>query len=265
MYMMSTNELKDTYNSDGSDLRRLQLRMLDILIEIDRICKKHKIPYWLSSGTLLGAVRHNGFIPWDDDLDIEMLREDYLRLIAILPYELPENLRLQYDATDPAYVYQYAKVRDLNSYIKETCVINQRLKYQGAFVDIFPMEKSSNILSVIAAKLFNRLCFNQAIKHEKITFTYVCCRYVLNKVIFPIFRIISKCIRSTNIHHTYGVNFLTPRCEDDIFPLTTIPFENYRFSAPCCYDKYLEKIYGDYMKIPDVINFHRIDDSLKIW
>ena len=75
------SELRKRFNPDGSLLRRQQLRMLELLEVIDVICRKHQIPYWLSSGTLIGAARHKGFIPWDDDLDIEMLRSDYLRLL----------------------------------------------------------------------------------------------------------------------------------------------------------------------------------------
>ena len=77
------SELRKRFNPDGSLLRRQQLRMLELLEVIDVICRKHQIPYWLSSGTLIGAARHKGFIPWDDDLDIEMLRSDYLRLLKV--------------------------------------------------------------------------------------------------------------------------------------------------------------------------------------
>ena len=66
------SQLRERFNPDGSMLRRQQLRMLEILLHIDRVCAEHNIKYWLSSGTLLGAMRHGGFIPWDDDLDIEM-------------------------------------------------------------------------------------------------------------------------------------------------------------------------------------------------
>lgn len=81
------SELRKRFNPDGSLLRRQQLRMLELLEVIDVICRKHQIPYWLSSGTLIGAARHKGFIPWDDDLDIEMLRSDYLRLLKVLPQD----------------------------------------------------------------------------------------------------------------------------------------------------------------------------------
>ena len=97
--------LRARFNPDGSLLRRQQMRMLDILLEVDRICRKHNITYWLSSGTLIGAVRHKGFIPWDDDLDIEMLLPDYERLMKILPQELPDTMALQTQDTDPNYFF----------------------------------------------------------------------------------------------------------------------------------------------------------------
>ena len=99
MTTIDHQSLRQRFNPDGSLLRRQQLRMLEILVEIDKICQHHQIPYWLSSGTLIGAVRHNGFIPWDDDLDIEMMRSDYLRLMDILPRELPSWLAFLCEST----------------------------------------------------------------------------------------------------------------------------------------------------------------------
>ena len=104
--------LRQRFNPDGSQLRRQQLRMLELLLEMDRICKKHKIRYWLIGGTLLGAARHHGFIPWDDDMDVQMLREDYLRLLDVMPKELPDTMALQCRQTDSNYFFQYAKLRD---------------------------------------------------------------------------------------------------------------------------------------------------------
>lgn len=115
--METQEELREKYNPEGSDLRRMQMKMLDILTEVDKICKKHDIPYWLAGGTLLGAVRHGGFIPWDDDLDIELMREDYLKLIPLLRKELPEKFVVQTNKTDKNYFLTFAKVRDTQSTI----------------------------------------------------------------------------------------------------------------------------------------------------
>ena len=135
------SELRKRFNPDGSLLRRQQLRMLELLEVIDVICRKHQIPYWLSSGTLIGAARHKGFIPWDDDLDIEMLRSDYLRLLKVLPQELPDNLALQTNETDPNYIFIYGKLRDKDSHLEETNSYDRIFHYTGIYIDIFPLEK----------------------------------------------------------------------------------------------------------------------------
>lgn len=262
---MNNADLKNKYNPEGSNLRELQHRMLEILKEVDRICRKHNIQYWLSSGTLLGAIRHGGFIPWDDDLDIEMLRQDYLKLMDILPNELSKDMVLQTDMTDQNYVYLYAKVRDVNSYIKEECILNRKFAYQGAFIDIFQIEPSSSLISRTSAKLFNRLCISYAISHGCHTRLYKWFRALLVKGVFPFFRALAKLLKCKKLYHTYGVNFLTPRDADDIFPLSEAKFEGYLFSVPNNFDAYLTKMYGDYMSLPEKISCHRVDESIKIW
>ncbi|WP_431605313.1 LicD family protein, partial [Duncaniella dubosii] len=77
-------ELRSRFNPDGSPLRRHQLLMLDMLKKINRICVENNIKYWLSSGTCIGALRHGGFIPWDDDVDLEMLEEDFKKLRRVM-------------------------------------------------------------------------------------------------------------------------------------------------------------------------------------
>ena len=104
------------YNPEGSTLRKMQLRILDILVEIDKVCRKHGIGYWIDFGTLLGAVRHGGFIPWDDDLDIAMTSEDFQKFLEIAPKELPPTLFLQTKSTDPSYNMPVNKVRDKESF-----------------------------------------------------------------------------------------------------------------------------------------------------
>ena len=133
-------ELKARFNPDGSPLRRQQLVMLEMVQELDRICRKHHIPYFLYGGTLLGAIRHNGFIPWDDDLDVGLMRNDYLRLMQVLPDELPSHIVLQTNDTDRNYFYFFAKLRDTRSFLDEGAY-DRCFKYRGIFIDIFPFDK----------------------------------------------------------------------------------------------------------------------------
>ena len=93
------------------NLRTCQLKQLSILEETDRICRKHNIPYWLDGGSLLGAMRHGGFIPWDDDIDIAMRKEDLERFIAVAPSELRPGLFMQTPESDPEHTDPIYKIR----------------------------------------------------------------------------------------------------------------------------------------------------------
>ena len=263
--MSQYDELVNMYNPDGSDLRNLQLRMLEILNVVDRICRKHDIKYWLCGVTLLGAVRHGGFIPWDDDLDIEMMREDFIRFSEIIKDELPDNLILHTSNIDPKYVYLYAKVRDVNSYVKEKCPVNQSFKYQGAFVDVFPREYALLSWCKIAAKLYNRLCFNLVLGTGFRFFLYVVFRKALVNIVFPLFRVFSKFSNKRKICHTYGVGFYDAFESCDIFPLIEVNFEGGRYYAPNNCHVYLTKLYGDYMHIPEKKEIHVENNLIKLW
>ena len=243
-------QLRAKYNPDGSLLRKGQLRMLEILKIVDGICRKHKISYWLSSGTLLGAVRHGGFVPWDDDLDIEMLREDYLKLIPILKKELPNNLILQDGEVEEKYPYLFVKVRDKNSLIKESN--GYQLKNEGLFIDIFPLEKSFYPLFVIGHKMYMFLCFRFYSNDIVYKFNYS----ILQKIIYPFFRFLSSFKSDDVLRHTYGMGFRKSRNENDIFPLIELQFEGYSFYAPKNYDVYLNKMFGDYMNLPEIKSCH---------
>ena len=133
-------ELRARFNPDGSPLRRQQLVMLEMVTVLDKICKKHDIPYFLYGGTLLGAFRHNGFIPWDDDLDVAMMRQDYKRLMKVLPAELPAHIALQNNDTDKNYFLFITKLRDKRSFLDEGG-FDKVFKERGIFIDIFPLDR----------------------------------------------------------------------------------------------------------------------------
>ena len=256
---MDHNELRKRFNPDGSMLRRQQMRMLEILLEVDKICKRHDIPYWLSSGTLIGAMRHDGFIPWDDDLDIEMMRKDYLRLMKVLPDELPEWLALQNDETDPNYFFFYAKVRDRRSRMLEQNGYDRIWKEQGIYIDILPMELHPIWTQKLTEKTVGHMYKiwrtstddAKAIKSVRRIFDF-------NKhVVFP-------CLRATlftfssfhfplkTITSGMGIPFHNPRYADEIFPLTPHVFEGHQLPVPHDADAHLRHLFGDYMKLPDL-------------
>lgn len=122
-------------------LRQSQLIMLRMLKIVDYICEKNSIDYWLDSGTLLGAVRHGGFIPWDDDIDIAMPREHYERFIKIVEQELPEDLYFKcYDITENPK-HTWGNVIDKNSRIIEKGAEDH---VSGLYIDIFPFDSYSD-------------------------------------------------------------------------------------------------------------------------
>ncbi|MCL1864046.1 MAG: LicD family protein [Defluviitaleaceae bacterium] len=124
----------------GEDLRKLQMIELDILKEVDRVCRKHDINYFLIYGTLLGAVRHKGFIPWDDDLDIGFLRKDYEKFCKIFQHEADTcKYFIQTWKTDKHYYWNYGKIRRLDTeYIR---LGQEHMKYvTGIYIDIFPFD-----------------------------------------------------------------------------------------------------------------------------
>lgn len=245
-------QLRERFNPEGSMLRKQQLRMLEILLYIDKICKENNIKYWLSSGTLLGAVRHGGFIPWDDDLDIEMLREDYEKFLKVFTDN--DNYALQTYKSDENYFRTFAKVRDLHSEISEF-ELDRYYKYRGLYVDIFSIERVPKYICRLYGGVFEvigrwrRKCGdNKFLWHilkcfQKITLWTI-------PIARPIFRIFTK-----DLHHSYGSGFLKERHIEDIHPLTSVQFEGYTFPAPNNVDSYLRLIYGDYNRLPDIDSF----------
>lgn len=126
---------------NDKNFRQYQLAMLEILKEIRRICTEHNLKYFLAFGTLLGAIRHGGFIPWDYDADVEMLREDYEKFIIICASELNENFFLSTPRTDKKSISPHARLCLNNTKVVFALFENSVGKgHQGIFVDIFPID-----------------------------------------------------------------------------------------------------------------------------
>lgn len=264
------DDLRKRFNPDGSPLRFQQLRMLEMLAYFDDVCRRHGIRYWLSSGTLIGAVRHGGFIPWDDDVDVEMLRDDYEKLITIFENEPNPKFILQTHRTDFYYFQPFAKLRDPNSLIKETGTDVDRLyKYQGIFIDVFVLDPSSSRrVAYVAHILHNTLILNRISKIKSPTLRLVYYKTVygaLHKLLFPTIRFFMKAGTKDRLRHALGGGFFGERFYHELFPLKTVLFENLTLPVPHHYDCLLKRIYGNYMTLPplNTIECHITELELK--
>ena len=139
----------------GGRLEAIQQILLAYLLEVDRICKKHNIQWYLGGGTLLGAARHKGFIPWDDDVDIMMLREDYDKFLEVAPDELPDGMILSDPKKDKYYNYAYAKLRITDTVFATDFSKNHKNMSNGFAFDIFCHDKTAN--SKIGQKIHSKL------------------------------------------------------------------------------------------------------------
>ena len=247
------------YNPEESTLRKAQLCMLDILIEIDKICRKHNIEYWADSGTLLGAIRHKGFIPWDDDVDIAVRREDYMRLRDILQSELPKNMVFVDWTTDKNYFDACGRVKMRNSRVDVDAFRYQ--KEQGIWVDIFPMET----LALYQEKVIGEFLYGKVFRHAHnsglatkksrlaywVTHSIAILLYPLSYLFISVFRWHGR-KKKKFITYGYALSTVTyPKHPiNRIFPTQDIEFENHFIRAPHDIDSYLKDLYGDYMQIP---------------
>ncbi|MBR3161667.1 MAG: LicD family protein [Bacilli bacterium] len=261
------------------ELQKLQGIELEVLIEFDRICKKHNLKYVLVGGSLLGAIRHNGFIPWDDDIDVSMLRDDYNKFIKIQKDELNnDKYYFQSMETDDKFGLPFAKLRRKNSiYCERSCPIEK--KQQGIWLDIFPIDKiSENYFCAILD--FIRVFYYKNIIAFKLNFKFYSTG--IKKFILYVIKFLSKFYNLEKTKKKYyatiekhnkkdskkvinhgGVYLLREIADEKIFTdIVTHKFEGHYFNIPKDYDEYLTRIYGDYMKLPKKkkrVSHHLID------
>lgn len=252
-------DLKLRFNPDGSNLRRQQLRMLEMLKKFDSFCKENGIVYWLSSGTLLGAVRHKGFIPWDDDLDVEMYKKDYQKLISLRKkLQRETGMILQDHLSDPEYIAPYAKLRDLDSELHEIHYNDIHYRYRGIYIDIFIRDKTSKLTTFIShgcqyfSYNFTRIRNDKVRKYLKKSLWGT-----MHSLIFPILNWGDKLFyHSEKYRYVKGSGFYDYILHNEVFPLKDIVFEGSKFPAPKEEAIYLRRMYGNYMMLPSFNDLH---------
>lgn len=257
----------------GKEFRTLQMIQFQMLIEFDRVCRKNNIHYSIDGGTLLGAVRHKGFIPWDDDIDIAMLREDYEKLKTVVNEFDPEICFFQDHETDPAYRWGYGKLRRTGTVFIRAGQEHINCK-TGVFIDIFPLDDVPKSLAGQMMLDFFCFCLRKILWSEvgKYNETNRCKRFgyfllskISPKVVFSLSGMIEKKSRNNSENR---VRILLLPSNGKYYDVTnpirerySMPkewyrhyveyeFEGVRFWGIKEYDAYLKYVYGDYMSLP---------------
>ena len=246
------------YNGEGTVLRKAQIRMFEMMVEVDKILRAHHIDYWLEGGTLLGAIRHRGFIPWDDDVDITVRKEDFPQVRQLLINELPEQFTFQDTELDNNEWSGIARVRDKKSYCQMP--LFSRYKEQGIWVDIFQVEHMYSMKLTLFIDFFYARAFREIHHFGDVAYKNPIRRYVVKVIAYLLYplcllmvciaRLLSKRNPVGLLNYTFPVKHPRPKYLEDIYPLIEVEFEGHKFLAPHNYDHYLRLLYGDYMQIP---------------
>lgn len=244
------------------DKEKLQKIILIIAKEVDRICKNNNIEYFLDGGTQLGAVRHKGFIPWDDDFDIGMKRKEFEKFIYACKKELNKSEFYLETSEDTGYAFSFAKI-----HLNGTCIIEDFSKsadvHHGIFVDIFPYDKLPQ--NRLNRKLF--LFINNLLKNLIWIKLNYGDDFHRKKISYKIFKFLGKALpisllkRKRNyliqkynytnsdyyFNSDYSKKFISKYWIDDIVDYN---FEKYNFKGVKDYDSFLRNLYGNYMNMP---------------
>lgn len=241
---------------------------MDLLIELDRICRKHNISYFLIGGTLIGAIRHGGFIPWDDDIDVGMLWEDYEKFHKACATDLDSAYFLHDWISDPASPHPFFKLKIRGTHYPEGLASNSNMN-DSIYIDIFPYNNAPNspfLRKVQAAQVY----LLRKILLLRCDFD-LSGNSALRKVLYGALKFAS-CIFSvnhwkkilTNVQHRYNsspteisvnmggaYSYMRESQPRALLEKTTMhKFENGEFSIPENYDAFLRSCYGDYMQLP---------------
>lgn len=271
------------YNTeDNSQLRALQLVELDIMKIFVEICARHQLRYMMIGGTMLGAIRHKGFIPWDDDIDVGMPREDYEKLLQIVRAELPEHYDFLNYKQNPDYLRYFSRIVDTRVEVTNASYANTLVEH--AWIDIFPLDgmpkhriaQLAHFWHMTAWKFFyHASCFDQLVNLNRagrplyqrmlikfMQVTKIGSRMDTKKLMRRIEKLLTKyscddCEYGISLFGAYMLREIMPKSVAGAGAL--YPFEDAEFVGPADYDRFLTLLYGDYMTPPANKNKHTIE------
>lgn len=241
------------------DLSKHQAVLIELLHEFDRVCRKYNIPYMVFCGSALGAVRHNGIIPWDDDLDVTMLRKDYECFLKVAPNDLKEQYFLQSEGSEH-WTMNFSKLRKNNTTYLEKFHPKDAKMHQGIYIDIFPCDNASDTKwirklqfyasRIALAKSLWKRGYETESKRKKI-FMRLCC-------LLPAKPFLNFSMMKKEKNSWYVQTFLacTSRYKKGIYKRSwftetiEMDFEDMKVPVSSHYDELLTTMYGDYMKLP---------------
>lgn len=239
-------------------IQKLELEMLRIFIDV---CQKLDLDYCMLGGTLLGAVRHQGFIPWDDDIDVGMMRQDYEIFLARGQEFLPEGFFLQTFQTDPEYPANFAKIRNSNTTFVEASVKNRKINH-GVYIDIFPLDyyPDQNEARFKRKNMLMKLRITDAFTLDGMKGKTKMVR-CLSRILYPsittalekremLFKSVIAGTRIVNHCGAWGKKEIVPK--EWYGNGTELEFEGIKVRAPQQYHLWLTQVYGDYMQLPPV-------------
>ena len=244
----------------NNNLGKLQDRLLELMKVFQKICEENKLCYYVLGGTCLGAVRHQGFIPWDDDVDVGMPRQDYDRLLALPTEKFPEWMERRHFRTVKNYPYYYLKLMDRRTTLIEQNNIDQ---VGGVFIDIFPLDGAhaphfGERLRYKRIRLLNRLMqlYYTDGKAEDIFRKALWC-WAKMQNIQKICEKLDKAVTAVPFGSTgYFASYTGYYKEKEWMPMKILgrpvylEFEDIKVCAPEQAERYLTALYGDYRKLP---------------
>lgn len=248
---------------DIEELKKIQVSLLNCL---DSFCKKNNIRYWLDFGTLLGAVRHKGFIPWDDDIDVAMLRDDYNKTAKLFNSQSDGRYLFQTPTSDSSMCYPFGKLLDTKTVLYEYGKSGIKT---SVYIDVFVYDNSPDDIHEVN-RMLRKKDFLGRIRRLKLPMrsgisVFKKIIYLLGRfLLYPVsMNYINKALdkngrKYEKIETTNVSNFVNPydpalTVSKDLFlSQTEVIFEGDLYPAPQKYDYWLTKLYGNYMKLPPI-------------